>query len=109
MGELCCSYDCAVSDAHTVVDFIPLLETPENADGIINRGFGNVDLLEPTFKCRIFFDVLVKLIKRGCADGTQISAGKGRFENVCSVHSAARSACTYEGVKLVDEEDELSI
>ncbi len=54
--------------------FVPLLETTQDTDGILNGRFIHIDWLEAAFKCGIFFDMLAVFVECGCTDGVEFTA-----------------------------------
>src|SRR5690348_3085553 len=60
-----------VLNANAVMDFVTLLETAENGDGILDRGLGNHHGLKAALKSRVFFDVFAVLVERGGANSAE--------------------------------------
>src|SRR5438045_2664610 len=57
----------------------------------------------------VLLDVLAVLVESGRADGSQLTAGERRLQQVGGVDRAFRRAGSDEGVQLVDEQDHLSV
>ncbi len=101
--------DGGVLDADPVMEFIFLLESPQNGDGVFHGGFPHEDRLEPTFQCRVFLDIFSVFVQCRGADTPQLSARECRFEHVGSVHGALRGPGSHEGMQFIDEEDYLPL
>ena len=71
-----------------MVDFVALLEPPQNRDGVFHRRLIDDHLLKPAFQRGIFFDVLAIFIQRRRADAVQLAPGQSRLEHVASIHGA---------------------
>ena len=80
--------------------FVALFESPQDGDGVLNRGLIDKDLLEAALQCRVLLNVLAVLIKGGCSNAAQFTAGQHRFEQVAGIHRSARGACPNDGVDL---------
>lgn len=90
------------------MDLVTLLEPAQDADGVLDRRFTDVDLLEPTLECRILLDVLAVLLQRGGTDEPQLPARQHRLDHVARVHRGLTCGTgTDDGVHLVDECDDL--
>ena len=53
-----------VADAHAVVQFVFFLDAAQDADGILDRGFGDHHRLETPGRGRVFLDVFAVFIQR---------------------------------------------
>ncbi len=96
-----------VLDPDAVVDLVFLLQSPQDRDGVFDRRLADIDLLEASFEGRIFFDVLLILVQRRGADAAKLSPGQRRLQHIGRVNGALRRAGADDGVKLIDEEDDL--
>ena len=63
-----------VLNAHAVVNFVLLLQSAQNGDGVVHRGFADEDLLEAPFQRGILLDVLAVFIESGGANKAQFTA-----------------------------------
>ncbi len=59
-----------------MVQFIFILQTAQNCDGILHSRLIHKNLLETTLQGGILFDILSVFIKGGCTDAVQFTAGK---------------------------------
>ena len=91
------------------MDFVALLESAEDGDGILDRGLADHHRLETTLEGGVLFDVLAVFVERGRADGAQFAAGELGFEQVRGIHRALAGSGADDGVELVDEEDDLAL
>ena len=66
------------------------------------------DLLETPFECFIGLEVFLVLIQCGRTDRPQVTPCQSRFEDVGGIHSSAGFTGTYEGMNLIDKEDDLT-
>ena len=98
-----------VVDAHAVVNFITLLESAQDGDGVLHRRLIDLYWLEAALERGILFDVLAVLVERGRADAVQLAAGEQRLQKIACVHAALGLARADDGVQLVDEEDDLPL
>ena len=93
-----------VGDPHAVVNLKPLLEPPEDGDGIPHRGLADEDLLEPALQSGVFFDILPVFVQGGGADAVELASRQLGLEEVPRVHAALGAARAYDVVEFVDEE-----
>ena len=98
-----------IGDAHVVMLFVFLLQPAQNRDGILDRGLGHVDRLEPPRERCVLLDMLAIFVERGCADAMKLASGKRGLEQVRGVHRAFGFAGADESMHLVDEEDDLAL
>ena len=89
-----------------VVAFEAALEPAQDADGVLDRGLGDIHLLEAPRQRTILFEDAAKFLEGGRADAADLTGGKQRLEQVGRIHHAARGrAGADDGVDLVDEQD----
>jgi len=98
-----------VLDLDLVVDLVLLLETPEDGDGVLDRGLLDHDGLEAALEGGVLLDVLAVLVEGGGAHAAELAAGQGRLEHVRRVHRPFRRARPHQRVQLVDEADDLAL
>ena len=103
VGKGCRGNEGIVADAHTVVHFIFLLQSPEYGDGIFHRGLRTVHLLETAFERGVLFYVFSVFIERGRADRAELAAGQRGFQEVRRVHGAFARTGAYQRMKFVYE------
>ncbi len=92
-----------------MVDLIPLLESPQDPDGVFHARSVDEDRLETSFEGGVLLDMLAVFVEGGGPDHAQFAAGEHRFEHVGGIHGAFGRAGTDDGVHLVDERDDLTL
>ena len=88
---------------------VTLFDASENADGVHLVWLVDHYGLETTFQSLILFEVLLILVEGGGTDGSQLATCQCWFQDIGSIHGAFSAAGTYQGVNLVDEENNLSV
>src|SRR5687767_7533230 len=101
--------DRAVSDAHTMMRLVTLLQPAQNRDRALDRWLADEDGLEPSLQRGVLLDVLAILVERGRANDAQLPPREHGLEHVARVHRALGLPRPDERVQLVDEHDELSL
>ena len=92
------------------MDFVLFLQATQNCDGVFDRRLAYQHRLETTLKSSILFDVLAVFVERGGTDSMKLATGQSRLQHIARIHGAvARGASTYDGVQLVDEQDDLPV
>jgi hypothetical protein len=102
-------HDRGVGDPHAVVHLVALLEPAQDRDGVLHARLAHEHRLEPPLQRRVLLDVLAVLVQRGRADHAQLAARQRRLQHVSRVRRALRLPRPHDGVKLVDEDDELPL
>ena len=109
VGERGRGHQRGVGDPHAVVDLVALLEPAQDADGVVDGGLADQDLLEAALERRVGLDVLAVLVERRRADHAQLAARQHRLDHVAGVHGGlAGRAGADDRVQLVDEGDDLA-
>ena len=98
-----------ILDADAVVDLVAFLEPAQDGDGVLDARLIDHDRLEAALKGGILLDVLAVLVQRGGPDGAEFAAGKLGLEEIGGVHRALGGTRADDGVKLVNEEDDLPL
>ena len=98
-----------VLNLHAVIDLIPLLQSAENGDGILNGRLTCHNRLETTLQCRILFDVFTILIQRGRPDAMKLASCQHGLEHVAGIHGAVCFACSYDRMQLIDEQNDVPV
>src|SRR5688500_19413092 len=91
------------------MDLVTFLQATQDRNSVFNGWFTDVDLLEATFKCRIFLDMFFVFVERRRAHASQLTTSERRLQHVGSIDRAFSSAGAYECVKLVDEKNDLAL
>src|SRR3954449_9543520 len=97
-----------VRDGHAVVRLVPVAQTLEDLDRVLQVRLGHLDRLEATLQGRVLLDVLAVLVERRGTDGLQLATRQHGLEDAGGVDRALRGTCTDEGVDLVDEQDDVA-
>ena len=88
---------------------VALLDTTEYADGIYLVRFINHDGLETALQSLILLEVLLILVEGSSTDGSQFTTSQRRFQNVGCIHGTFASTSTYQGMNLINKEDNLAV
>ena len=91
-----------------MVVLILLLQSTEDRDGAGFIGLVNHDHLEAAFQGLILLEVLLILVKGRGTDGAQFATCQGRLEDISGIHRSLALTSPYEGMNLIDEEDDFS-
>ena len=67
----------------------------------------HLDGLEAALQRGVLLDVFAIFVERGRADALQLPAGKGGLDDIGGIHRTFRGAGADDGVKLVDEKDDV--
>src|SRR3954447_17202525 len=97
-----------VGDADPVVRLVPVAQTLEDLDGVLQRRLADLDRLEAALERGVLLQVLAVLVERGGTDGLQLTTGQHRLQDAGGVDRALRGTGTDEGVDLVDEQDDVA-
>src|SRR5258706_673222 len=102
-------HDGGIFDAHPVMHFVAFFESAENCNRVFDVGLAYKNNLEAAFKGSVLFDVLAIFVERGGANGAQLSTSERGLEHVGGVNGAFGSPGPDQGVKLINEEDNLAL
>jgi hypothetical protein len=91
------------------VHLVPLPQAAQDADRVLDPRLVDDDRLEAPLEGGVLFDVLPVLVEGRRADAVKLAAREHRLQQVRSVHRAFGGTGTHDGVKLVDEEDDLAV
>ena len=109
-AEFHCGLDGVVGVAQVVMLLEVGLQAHEDFDGIFERGFVDVDLLEPARQGAVLFEVLAVFLVGGGAHAAHLAALQRGFQQVGGVHGTARGGTgPDDGVNFVDEEDGVGV
>ena len=103
------SNDSRVGDVDAVVDFVTLLQTSQDGDGVFHTGFADQYFLEAAFECRVFFDVLAVFVQGGRADAVQFAACQSWFQHITRVHRAVGFTRADQSMDFVDENQGITV
>ena len=92
-----------------MVILILLFQSAQDGDRVCLVRLVHHDGLETSLQGFVFLEILLVLVKRRGADGSQFAACQSRLEDVGRVHRAVALACTHQRVDLVDKEDDLPV
>ena len=88
---------------------VPLFQSAEDGDGTQLIRFVHHHRLESPFQCLVFLEILLVFVERGGTDGPQFATRQSRLQNVGGIHGTFATACTHQGVNLVDEENDVAL
>ncbi|MNQ27154.1 hypothetical protein D3C85_404060 [compost metagenome] len=105
-----CQLRCGTQGLIAVLDMVVLLEArlepPEDAYGVLDRRFGDIDLLEAPSESPVLLENAAELLEGSRADAADLTRRQQRLEQVRCIHHTARgSPGTDDGVDLIDEEN----
>ena len=106
-SELGCGDDRLVGDPDTVEGLVPILQSVEDLDRLVDGRLAHEDRLEAALERRVALDVRPILVERRRADDVKLTAGQGRLEHVRRVHGALGGPGPDHRMHLVDEEDQV--
>ena len=92
-----------------MVLLVLLLKATQNRDGVLNSRLGDKHGLETTCKSSVLLDVLAVFVQRSGTNCAKLATSKCWLQDIASIHGALGSASAYDGVELVDEEDNLAV
>ena len=88
--------------------FISLPQSAQNGHRILDGGLRHQHRLKSALQCRVFLDTLAVFIKRRRTDAAQITPCQRRLQHIRGIHCSFCGACSYKGVDLVDEQDDIA-
>ena len=104
-GEVHACLQRLLAVAHLVVLLVVGSDVVQNLERLFGRRGFDHHLLETPLEGRVALDILAVLVERRRADGLQLAARQGRFEDIGRVEAPLRRAGADDGVYLVDEDD----
>mmetsp|Transcript_870 Transcript_870/g.2578 ORF Transcript_870/g.2578 Transcript_870/m.2578 type:complete len:743 (+) Transcript_870:2502-4730(+) len=96
-----------VSVPELVVHLVPLPESRQNLNGLLDTWLRDVDGLEPSLEGWVLLDMLPVLVNGGGTNALELSSGEGRLEDVGGVDGTLGGTCADERVHLVDHENDV--
>ena len=105
VAQLHCSLDSLRLNLQLVEFLITLAQSQQHRFADFRTRHINKHRLEASFQRSILFDMLAVFINRCCADNLQLSTRQRRFDNIGSIDTALGTACTDNGMQLVDKEN----
>ena len=96
-------------DAHAVVDFVTLLQSAQDRDGVLHRRLVHLHRLEPTLERGVLFNVLAVFVQGRGADAVQLAPCQHGLEQVAGIHAAFGLAGSDDGVQFIDEQDDAAL
>ena len=97
-----------ILDLYAMKYLIPLLQAPQDGNGILHRRLLHHDRLEPPGQGRILFNILAVFIQGGGADAVELAPGQHGLQQVACIHAAFSTACPDDVVQLIDKQDDLA-
>ena len=80
--------------------FVPRLQSAQYADGILDGGFANIDLLKSSLERLILFDVFAVFVDGGGANAAELSSRERWLEEIGGVHGSRCGSGSYDRVHL---------
>src|SRR4029453_3282359 len=108
VGQYGGRYEGGIFYTNAVVNFIALLQTAQDRDGILDRRLVYQDDLEAALERCVLFYVLAVLIEGRGAYAVEFTPGQHRLEQVAGVHGAFGLARAHDGVQLVNEKNDVA-
>ena len=87
---------------------IALLQTTQNTDRGCFVRFIDHHFLETSLQRLIGFEIFLVFVQCSCTDSPQVTSCQGRLQNIRCIHRSATLTGSYEGVDLIDKEDDLT-
>ena len=107
--EDCRCNDSLILDPHSMVHLVPVLETTENSDCILDRRLLCVDSLEPPLKGCILLHILPVFIQCCGTDTAELATCKRRLEQVGCIHCPLCCPGSHKGMELINKEDDVAV
>ena len=92
-----------------MMNFVTFFQTAKNCYRIFNGRLADVNLLEATFECCIFFNIFLILVQGGRAHTAKLTAGECRLQHVRSIDRSLGGAGAHERVQFVDTKNYLTL
>ena len=92
-----------------MVVLVTFLQASQNADSTQFIGLIYHHGLESALQGLILLKVFLILVQCGGTYGTQFATSQGWFQNVSGIHGTLATTCTYQGVDLVDKQDDAAL
>ena len=109
VGQLRRSDDRAIGDAHTVVQFVLVLDAAQDRYRVLDAGLVDENRLEAPLQRGVLLDIFLVFVERGRADAMQFAAAERGLEQIARIHAALARARTDQRVHFVDEQDDLPL
>ncbi len=90
-----------------MVIFVFLSDPFQNQNRIIDTWSIHLHALKPTIQSTILLNIFPIFIESGCPDTLKLTSRQRRLKNIGSIHGSFCSACTYNGMKLIDKNDHI--
>ena len=105
VAQLHCSLNSLRLNLQLMEFLITLAQSQQHCFADFRTRYINKHRLEASFQRRILFDMLAVFINRSRADNLQFTTCQRRFDNIGSIYTALGTACTDNGMQLVDKEN----
>ena len=96
-----------VGNGQLMVAFIPPPKPFKDLLCLLRRRFGHGYRLKPPLESGIFFDIPPVLLGGGCPNDLQVATTQSGLQNVGGVDGPLGAACTHDGMKLIEKEDDV--
>ena len=91
-----------IGDRDAVVEFVALLQAPEDLDTGVKAWLPDQHLLKTAIKTRVLFDAAAIVLGSGGTDAAQVTASQGGLENAARIGAGAITGD--DGVQFIDEQ-----
>ncbi|GBC78646.1 hypothetical protein HRbin08_02142 [bacterium HR08] len=99
-----------ILDAHPVMHLVPLLQSAQDRDRVLDRGFADQDGLEAAFERGVLLDVLAIFVEGRRPDAPELAAREHRLQEIARIHGRSLGAPgSHDRVQFVNEEDDLAL
>ena len=88
--------------------FVTFSQTTKDRNSILHSWLIYHNRLETTFQGGIFLNILTVFIQCGSTDAVKLTTGKHWFQHIAGIHCAIRLTCTYDQMKLINKQDDLT-
>ena len=88
--------------------FVAFSQTTKDGDGVFYRWLIYHNRLETTFQGSVLLNILTVFIQRGRADTVKLTTSKHWLQHIAGIHCTIRLTCTYDQVKLINKQDDLT-
>ena len=88
-----------------MIDFIPLLQPPQDGNGILHSRFIDLYGLETSLEGFVLLDVLAVFVECGRADAVELASGQHGLQHVSGIHRPVGLARADDQMQLVNKQD----
>ena len=109
LGELHgCNYR-FVLDAHLMVGFVFLLQSPKDGNGAFGIGFVYGNLLETALQGLVFLEIFLVFVQGGSPDGAEFAPGQRGFQDIGRIHGSLSAPGAHQRMDFVYKQYDVSV